>query len=138
MSGSPKLLALAIALGLSVGAFAWLNGYGAVAACAALAMLGLVQLAEGQQRKASDRIREALRRADISLGNAAAYMQMDQGDLTRALAAERKLDLWRLEMLPDTFWREYWPLLARDKGLPESFQTAARVLPMVLSMKETA
>jgi hypothetical protein len=129
-------LALAIALGLAVGLFASMHGCGRVIGTVALFGLGAVHLSEAQRRDAANRIREALRRADIGIRKAALHMELDPSDLERALKGERTLDLWRLEMLPDQFWREYWPLVARDKGAPEIFSTWLQVLPHLFALKE--
>lgn len=137
MTHSPRLLTLLVVLlGVAVGALLTRYGFFGETVLSALFSLGLVQLTDDQRQRAAGRIREALRRADITLGAAAADMRMDQAELTRALAGERKLDLYRLEMLPDVFWREYWPLLARDKGLPDIFHTWMKALPMVLGGQE--
>jgi hypothetical protein len=133
---SMRLTVLIVGLGLSVGLYATSRGLGGETVLCSLFCLGLVQLTDNERRQVGARVREALRRADISLKDAAAQMRMDPADLTRALDGERKLDLYRLEMLEGKFHTEWWPLLARDKGLPEMFHTWLKSLPVLFAAKE--
>lgn len=122
--------ALVLVLGFALGVLVTVNGYAVPAALVTLVCLGVVQLTEQQREQAAGRVRDALHHAKIGIRQAARIMEMDPSDLERGLSGERKLDLWRLEMLPDAFWQEYWPLLARDKGVPETFRTAIKSLPV--------
>jgi hypothetical protein len=134
---SPLFAVIVLTLGFVLGTVLALWGYGVPVAGFALTLTGLVQLSEDERRRSADRIREALRLADIGIRQAARIMEMDPADFERALTGERKLDLWRLEMLPASYWQEFWPLLARDKGNPASFRTFAQILP-VFGLKESA
>lgn len=98
--------------------------------------LGLVHLSEDQKRASGADIRLALRRADIPITKAARIMGMDASDLEKALNCipGRRLDWWRLEMLPDEFWQELWPLLAARKGLPQQAKTFVKALPVLLGI----
>ncbi len=120
---------LAVALGLAVGAWSAQHGLAGPVAALAFIALGVVQLSEQQRQHSAAMIREALRRADIGIRKAALYMDMDPSDFERALTGVRKLDWWRLEMLPRAFWVELWPLIAEDKGVPAIFRTFLRILP---------
>jgi hypothetical protein len=131
-----RLVVLLSILGFVFGVWLSLNGLHTELVLTSAFGLGLVQLAEDDRRKVGARIREALRRADISLKEAAALMHMDQGDLTRALCGDMKLDLYRLEMLPLKFHQEWWPLQARDKGLPEQFHTWLKTLPVLFGSEQ--
>jgi hypothetical protein len=133
---SPTMLVFMVGLGLALGIQAHRYGHGRHVGLAALAILGAVQLTEAHRTQTAERIREALRRADIGIRKAALHMQMDPSDLERALKGIKPLDVWRLEMLPDTFWREWWPLVARDKGSPEIFSTWLQVLPHLFAIQE--
>lgn len=129
MSGRPQSVAFwlaALALGLCLGILAGVCGYGVPVALATVTILAAVQLDDARRRsmeRAAWRIQEALRRADISILKAALYMEMDRADLHKALAGERKLDIARLELLPDRFHQEHWPLIAEDHGVPALFNT---------------
>lgn len=131
-----RLTVLLCVLAFVGGAYLAINGlFGETVLCSLLS-LGLVQLTEDQRQQVGARVREALRRADISLKSAAAQMQMDPADLTRALDGERKLDLYRLEMLEPVFHQEWWPLVARDKGVPEVFGTWLKALPVLFATSD--
>jgi hypothetical protein len=133
---SPTLLVIVVLLGLAGGTLAHRYGHGRIVGLLSLAVLGVVQLTQEQRERGAQRIREALRRADLGIRKAALHMEVDPSDFERALKGEQKLDLWRLEMLPDAFWREYWPLLARDKGAPQIFSTWLTVLPHLFVIEE--
>lgn len=129
---------LAVVCGALIGVCASVNGYGHIVAYTALIGLGAIQLTEDIMRREASMIREALRRADIGIRKAALHMEMDPSDLERALNGTRKLDWWRLAMLPDAFWQELWPLLAEARGVPSSFRTFLKVAPVVTAQKESA
>lgn len=108
-------------------------------ALALLAALGLVSLAEEQRLATAKRWREALSAHQIPVTKAATeYMRWDVREFERALAGERKLDAWRLEMLPVEVRQTYALLTLRDLGVPEVFRTFLRVHPVLESMKERA
>lgn len=100
-------------------------------------VLGLVALSDEQRRTATARIREALRLADIAITKAALWMALDRSDLERGLSGERKLDAWRLEMLPDVYHQHHALLELRDRGLPEYAKTAVKISP-ALDLKKDA
>lgn len=104
--------------------------------CSVLLVLGLVALSDDQRRTAAQRIREALRLADIAITKAARWMALDPSDLERGLSGARKLDVWRLEMLPDEFHRHYHLLGLRDRGLPETAKVALKITPALLDLKK--
>jgi hypothetical protein len=128
---SPALVGAVLLVGFSCGCWFSLIGYGIPVAVSTVATLSLVQLTEDQRRRVAWRIRTALQRANIGMVEAAQTMGLDPADWSRCLTGERKLDLWRLEMLPDAFHQEHWPLIAADRGLPESFNTFLQILPIV-------
>ena len=103
-----------------------------------LILIGLVALSDEQREAAQRRIREALRLADIAITKAALWMQLDRSDLERGLNGTMKLDLWRLEMLPDAFHQHYHLLGLRDRGLPEYAKTALKIYPALNVQKESA
>lgn len=104
--------------------------------CAFCLVLGLIALSEDQRRTATERIREALRLANIALSEAAFIMRMAHSDLTRGLSGERKLDHWRLEMLPPVYHQHHALLELRDRGLPEYAKTALKISPAIELKKE--
>lgn len=139
MRGRPQsVTVLACVLSAALALLAWVHGYGEVVAYVCLIVLGVVRLEEDRRRRSAECIRTALRRADISVSKAALIMEMDHADLQRGLSGERKLDWWRLEMLPDVFWQELWPLLAETKGVPALFRTFAKVMPFVDAQERSA
>lgn len=99
-------------------------------------VLGLVMLDDQQRQTAEKRIREALRLADISITKAALWMNLERSDLDKALQGLLKLDVWRLEMLPDVFHQHYHLLCLRDRGLPEYAKTSLKIAPAVEEMKK--
>lgn len=103
-----------------------------------LIILGLVLLTDDQRRTAANRIREALRLADLGIRKAALHMELDPSDFERALSGERKLDLWRLEMLPDAFHQHFHLLGLRDRGLPDTAMAALKIAPALLDLKRGA
>lgn len=133
---SNRVFVLLSILGFLVGAYCALEGRHTELLLISISGLGLVQLEESKRRGVGDRVRDALNRAHIPLKEAAAIMKMDQGDLTRALNGEMKLDLYRLEMLPDEFHQEWWPLQAHAKGVPELFKTWLKVLPVLVAVED--
>lgn len=128
MRARPTLWALSVLFGLLVGTLAAQTGHGR--ACALVAIVGLtaVELSAAQRRLAELRVRTALRLADIGIREAAEIMGIDARDFERGLKGERKLDLWRLEMLPDRYHQEYWVVLAEEKGLPALSRTVLKML----------
>lgn len=138
MAASPRTWALVMFAGFFLGVHLAMWGYAAPTAVTVAILLGAVELSEALRERGEWRIREALRRADIGICTAADYVGMDPSDFEKALRRKdgRKLDLWRLEMLPQQFWREYWPLIAQDKGVPALFHTFVQVLPII--QKESA
>lgn len=124
-----SVFALACSWGLATYGPEWL------VLIAFVAVLGLVELSEEQKRQKGGRIREALRAIDLSITKAAWTMgRMDPSDLEKALNGLRKMDVWRLEMLPIEFHQELWLLEARDRGLPERALTFLRILPAIAGM----
>lgn len=129
------MLTLFTILLLAIAALGAINGVTWLTALSVFCVLGLVQLDEEQRQQTRERIREGLRRAGIPITKAAEhYMLMDPSAFDSALNGERKLDYWRLEMLPESFWQEYWVLLARDKGLPDQVRTFVHAMPALLGM----
>lgn len=96
-----------------------------------IGLFGLVVLSDEDRRAAANRIREALRLADIGLRKAALYMNLDHADLQRALSGERKLDFWRLQMLPRIFHQHLNILTLRDIGLPDYARAAVDAAAVV-------
>lgn len=105
-----------------------------------LLIVGLVSLSADQRRAKAQRIREAIRDAGLSMKEAAALMQFHSAaDLNHMLDDdERKLDAWRLEMLPDDFHAHLALLELRDRGLPQKIRLALKVIPALPAMKERA
>ncbi len=95
---------------------------------ATVVVAGLVQLAEQQRHTTEQRIREALRLSDLSITKAALHMNLDPSDFEKGLRGERKLDLWRLEMLPEEFSKHYATLTLIDKGVPTYFRKALKMV----------
>lgn len=92
---------------------------------------GLVALSDSQRRTAAERIREALRLAGLALSEAAYLMGIDPSELTRGLSGERKLDHWKLQLLPDEFHRHHAVLELRDRGLPAYARTCLKIGSLV-------
>jgi hypothetical protein len=99
-------------------------------------VLGMVVLTDEQRAHAVKRIREALRMADISVSKAALWMNLELRDLERGFSCERKLDVFRLEMLPDAFHQYYALVSLRDRGLPPLSLTSLMVGPRVSFMQQ--
>lgn len=131
MAARPRLLTvLLVVLAFEVGIVLGFYGFqGAVVGFAALS-LGAVQLADQRQRQVNGAFRDALRITDIGLCDAAKWMGMDPADLTRALAADRKLDLWRIEMLPSETLSLFYALRAQALGLPSFIRRALDMAPV--------
>lgn len=130
-----------VALGLALGYLLALLGYAVPVAISTAVVLGVVQLTEEQRRAVSARIRQALLNCNIGIRQAARIMEMDPTDFERALSGERKLDVWRLEMLPREFQREYNVLALTDSGLPERFAKFLQIapaLPFIQTEKRSA
>lgn len=100
--------------------------------------LGLVALSDDQRRETANRWREALAAHQISITKAALYMNWDVRELERALAGERKFDLWRTEMLPVEVRQTYALLTLRDLDVPEMVRTFLKARPHLQAMKEGA
>lgn len=100
----------------------------------ALALFGVVQLTDAHLRATAQRIREALTLCGLQQKEAAYLIGLDPSDFQKALDGQRKLDLWRLEMLPEDFQRHYSLLVLRDRGLPDYARTALKVAAEVLSL----
>lgn len=126
---SPVFFVLVIVLGLMLGVELGILGYGIPAMFVTLAGAGLVQLTDEQRRRTAARIRQALLSANIGIRQAARIMEMDPTDFERALNGDRKLDTWRLEMLPLEYQREYAVLLLADTGLPERINRLLQMVP---------
>lgn len=104
-----------------------------------LSALGLVALSEDRVRDKARRIREALSILQIPVTKAATHhMAWDAREFERALAGERKLDEWRLEMLGPEFQRVLAVLTLRDLGFPAIVSTALKIEPAIAQMKESA
>jgi hypothetical protein len=125
-----------IPLGFILGVWLSLLGYGIPVVVSAMFTLGLVQLSDDQRRVVSARIRQALLNSGIGIRQAARIMEMDPTDFERALSGERKLDVWRLEMLPREFQREYNVLALADSGLPERFAKFLQMAPALPFISE--
>jgi hypothetical protein len=138
---SPAFVAIVITLGLVLGMELGILGYGVPAMFITLAAAGLVQLTDDQRRRKAARIRQALLNSNIGIRQAARIMEMDPTEFERALSGERKLDVWRLEMLPIEFHRECNVLELADSGLPErlaKFLQMAPALPFINSDQRSA
>lgn len=72
-------------------------------------------------------VREALRKADIPLKNAALAMQVDAAQLKRELDGNGHLSLRRLALLPDAFWQWFVIVTARRVGVPRELKVSQRV-----------
>lgn len=141
LTDSRFLYVAILPLGFVLGAVLALWGYAAPVALLTSTFGGLVQLTEEQRRRKANRIRQALLNANIGIRQAARIMEWDPADFERALSGERKLDAWRLEMLPIEYEREYNVLALTDSGLPERFAKflqMAPALPFIQSQKESA
>ena len=126
---SPGFYVLVIPLGLVLGIQLGILGYGVPAMFVTLAASGLVQLTDDQRRLVANRIRRALLNSNIGIRQAARIMEMDPTDFERALSGDRKLDAWRLEMLPLEYHREYNVLALADSGLPERIAKFIQMAP---------
>lgn len=139
---SASFFAVVIVLGLVLGAWLAVLGFGVPVAISTLIVLGVVQLTEEQRRAKANRIRQALLNCNIGIRQAARIMEYSShADFERALSGERKLDVWRLAMLGIEFEREYNVLALADSGLPERFQKfleMAPALPFIPSDKRSA
>jgi hypothetical protein len=104
-----------------------------------LLFITTVLLDDEQRRAVAARVREALRLADVGIGKAALYMGMGPQDFEKCLNAERPLNVWRLELLPREFHRNYHMLALLADGLPERIDHAIKMgLPQLMSLKESA
>ncbi len=143
MGARPRLLtvcvlALLVVLGFTLGVWMALAGYVLHTIVAASWCIGLVQLADQRQRDVNDAFRDAIRITDIGLCDAAKWMGLDPADLTRALALDRKLDLWRIEMLPDETVSLFYVLRAQKLGLPTFIRRALDVAAIFTTQKRSA
>lgn len=75
----------------------------------------------------------AANRAGLSLGQVAAYMEMDASNLSKVLRGNGHVSLQRLLLLPVEFWREFLPMLAEPAGLAVSHEDLADI-----ALKQTA
>lgn len=122
--------AVLIPLGFVLGMWLALLGHAVPVAFAALLILGLVQLTEEQRHRVATRIRTALQNSGLGFCQASRIMEYtSHSDFERALSGDRKLDEWRLEMLPVEFHREYAVLLLTDVGLPERISKFLEMVP---------
>lgn len=75
----------------------------------------------------------AAARAGYTLGQIAAYMEMDASNLSKVLRGNGHLSLQRLLKAPVAFWREFLPLLAEPAGLAVTHEELAEI-----ALKQTA
>lgn len=143
----PRTLADVLWLVLTALLVLWaqVNGYLVLtlSAAAVALVLGavLLPLSEEAIRCKANRIREALRLADISPTKAALYIYGDEKrlpDFVNALSCNRALDAWKLELLPDEFHRIYAVLELRDRGLPLLAQAFLKIAVAVDGQREIA
>jgi hypothetical protein len=129
-----------VALIIALYLWAWTTGFAwlQLALTGGALVLGMavhaVQLAEDERRAVEQRIRAAMKFADLSV-NAASICYYGKPDRTpdfeKALKGERPLDVARLEiLLGDEFARHYATLTLIEKGPPTYIRKALKVLPM--------
>jgi hypothetical protein len=69
----------------------------------------------------------AAARAGYTLGQLAAYMEMDASNLSKVLRGNGHVSLQRLLKLPFPFWREFLPLLAEPVGMTVAHEEIAEI-----------
>jgi hypothetical protein len=69
----------------------------------------------------------AAARAGLTLGQLAAYMEMDASNLSKVLRGNGHLSLQRLLKAPFAFWREFLPLIADPVGLTVAHEEIADI-----------
>jgi hypothetical protein len=101
-------------------------------------VISAVMVAEHLKASEANRIRQALRCADISLEKAASYMELDKSLLRRQLDGEGHLSHTRLLLLPETFWQWYHLLGSAERGMPAVFRDLSplRMIKMALRQRE--
>jgi hypothetical protein len=75
----------------------------------------------------ADRIKTALRYADISPTKAALWMSIDPRQFDRQLNGEGHISYTRLVMLPVLFWQWFGLLIVVQVGLPLVIRKSARL-----------
>jgi hypothetical protein len=83
-------------------------------------------------------IREALRRADISLTKAAIWMEMDRALLDRRLNGDGHLRHSDLCKLPVKFWQHYLVLMIARVGVPPEYRRAFPLMLALMAQKRMA
>jgi uncharacterized membrane protein len=124
-----SLFVVVVGVGLWLGTRFAASGYGLHAICAASWCIGLVQISDERRREVAQALRDALKETNIGVRDAAAHMQLDPADFSRALTGERKLDIWRIEMLPVETRRCFYFFRAQRLGLPTFVQRALKIAP---------
>lgn len=119
-------------LGLTLGYLLAIRGFAIPTAVTVIIVAGVVHLADQRREQLRLLVRDSLDDAKIGFRQAARIMEMDPTDLQRALNEPgRKLDAWRLEMLPDEFHRAFAVRRLGQLGLPAMFTRFLRILPAI-------
>ena len=86
----------------------------------------------------AERIKTALRFANLSIDKAALWMDMDQSLLRRQLQGDGHISYTRLVKLPVAFWQWLAVGIAEQVGVPKAVRRAVRLQLAVVSRKQMA